>query len=141
MVSNDVRDKDCSLSDTLACAVGCCAICRVSSDLVLFVGQFAGVGGTDPSAVPVDGGWGRRQAGDAFGVGSRDIARALGDVTGGGPGGGGGSGIPDSHRPAIEFANDTAFSVNLFEELGLMSPVDAALLAAGGINCVFCEAL
>lgn len=67
----------------------------------------------------------------------RVLCRDKGASPGGGPGGGGGSGMPGSHLPFLE-DGQASFAVLALVDVpsGLISPVDAALLAVGGIGCV-----
>ena len=90
--------------------------------------QSAGVGGTGPRVVPCPGGrlirngnvGPRSNAGLSIGLFKLCVLAALG----GGPGGGGGRGIPGSHAGDWE-------STGVEPRSNVMSPVDAARLAAG----------
>lgn len=64
----------------------------------------------------------------------KDVLR--GAFAGGGPGGGGGSGIPGSHLLTLEEEWPSTCVLALFDLLFWgMSPVDTALLDAGGTDC------
>lgn len=83
--------------------------------------QFAGVGGTGPSAL--NSALGRLVGGDTIGSVERDILCDLDD--GGGPGGGPGSCMPGVHLDVEDPRERDVDGV-------LMAPVDAALRDAGG---------